>query len=202
MNGSSIGEEHLSIVGFASQYLDGLRSCLDEIASDDVEAVVSAIYEAYEAGRQVFIVGNGGSAATASHMACDLGKTAAVEGRARLRVFSLTDNVPLMTAIANDIGYDRLFVEQLRNLLNPDDLVIVVTGSGDSPNVVQAARYAKEKGAVTVGLLGFGGGAVRTIVDYHVTISSTHYGHVEDVHMVLNHIISSSFRERILATSP
>jgi len=182
---------------FLTEYTSGLKACIDEVAAQSVEEIVDLLMEARSAGKQVFILGNGGSAATASHMACDLAKTASVDGETRLRVISLTDNVPLMTAISNDISYEQIFVEQMRNLLNPGDVVIAITSSGDSPNVIEALKFAKEKKATAVGLLGFGGGKARELVDRQITISSTNYGHIEDVHMMLNHVITAWLKARI-----
>lgn len=186
-------------IDFARSYLDGLKRCLDALSHEQVSALITVLETAYQNRRHVFIVGNGGSAATASHMACDLNKT--VNGNElhapgpRFHVVSLTDNVPWMTAIANDLGYDYVFSEQLHNLCEPDDLLIAITGSGNSPNVVEAVRVAKSFGAKVFGILGFDGGVVREMVDEYVLVDSTHYGFIEDIHMVLDHLVTAYFKE-------
>jgi len=176
-------------------YLNQLAEILSEVPVEKVERVMEIIYKAYTQNRQVFILGNGGSAATASHFCCDLGKGSIVDGKPRLRVMSLNDNTALLTAYANDIGYESVFVEQMKNLLQEGDIVICITASGNSPNVLRAIDFANEKGAISIGFLGFGGGSAREIVTEHITLESHNYGQVEDIHMVLAHSISQCFRE-------
>ena len=180
---------------FTNGYFFELKRTIEEIPMEKVERIVQMIYEAYLNNKFVFIMGNGGSASTASHFACDLGKGTICEGKPRFRVMSLNDNMPLITALSNDFGYDRVFVEQLMNLVNPGDLVISITGSGNSPNVLIAVEYAKKQGAKTIGLIGFGGGKLQEIVDEHITVSNTNYGQVEDIHLILSHAISQYFKE-------
>jgi D-sedoheptulose 7-phosphate isomerase len=182
---------------FTDGYFTELKKTLEEIPMDKVERIVQMIYEAYFNNKYVFIMGNGGSASTASHFACDLGKGTICEGKPRFRVMSLNDNMPLITALSNDFGYDRVFVEQLMNLVNPGDLVISITGSGNSPNVLKAVEYAKKQGAKTIGLIGFGGGKLQTMVDEHITVSNGNYGQVEDIHLILSHAISQYFKDMI-----
>jgi len=187
---------------FVGAYLDGLRALLDEVDPEAVTRCLDRLWEAWRAGRRIFILGNGGSAATASHMMCDLAKGCRVEGRPPVRALSLTDNVAVLTAVANDIAYDRIFVEQLRVFLEPGDVVVVITASGNSPNVLEAARYAASRGAVVVGLIGFGGGRLKDLVDEAVVVSSRNYGHVEDLHCILEHLLSQGLRRRIEAAPP
>jgi len=182
---------------FIQTYLDNLHTAIQELPIADIEKAVDLIYEAYQRGSQIFIMGNGGSAATSSHFACDLGKGTVSPGRGRFRVMSLNDNIPLMTAYANDFGYEHIFAEQLENLVQAGDVAIMITASGNSPNILRAAECARKHGATTIGLLGFGGGKLKDIVDHHVTISSRDYGNVEDIHLILEHAISSYFRERL-----
>ena len=157
---------------------------------ESVAKVASAILEARAAGRQVFVMGNGGSAAIASHIATDLCKTAAVPGAPLVKCISLTDNVPYITAIGNDLSFDRIFSRQLENLLKPKDVVILVSGSGNSANVLEAARLAKARGALTVGLLGFDGGKLKSMVDIPLLVASDQYGVIEDLHMGIGHILT------------
>lgn len=182
---------------FAKLYIEGIKGCLNEICLEKVKKVTEVIFQAYLDNKQVFIMGNGGSASTASHFACDLGKGTIVEGRKRFRVLSLNDNMPLITALSNDFGYEEVFKEQLVNLINPGDLVIAITGSGNSTNVIKAIEYAKLKQAITIGFIGFGGGKLKDIVDYEMTISNRNYGQVEDVHVILQHMICQYFKDKI-----
>ena len=186
---------------FVSSYFYGLEACRHEVPMDDLERVLQAILRAYEADRTVFVFGNGGSASTASHLACDMGKGTAASGQRRLRVVSLADNPALLTAWANDTSYEMVFKEQLENLLQPGDVVIAISASGNSPNVVRAVEYAKERGALTIGFIGFGGGKLQKLVDLNITVSSCNYGQVEDYHLTLNHIFSQYLRQRFRTAS-
>src|SRR2546428_12016883 len=141
-------------------HINEVRSVLGKIPIGAIERVVEIILDAYANSGHVYVVGNGGSATNATHFACDLSKATIVEGRARLRVTSLADNIALLTAWANDTSYEKVFSEQLTNLLNPGDVVIAISASGNSPNVVSAIRAARPIGAGTVGLVGFSRGRV------------------------------------------
>ena len=152
------------------------------------------ILDAHARQGHVYVVGNGGSATNATHFACDLSKATIVEGRTRLRVTSLADNIALLTAWANDTSYEMVFSEQLANLLNPGDVVIAISASGNSPNVVSAIRTARLLGASAVGLVGFSGGRLLEMVDAAVHVPSHDYGVVEDCHSVLEHAITASAR--------
>ena len=186
---------------FVAGYLAGIQRCLAALSVDDVARLLSCLERAYAEDRQVFIIGNGGSAATASHMACDLGKNLYPPSSAgsvrRLRVSSLTDNVSLLTALANDCGYDQVFSQQLAIALQPDDLVIAISASGNSPNVLEALTFARGRGARTAALLGFDGGRARDLVDVAVVVGSRDYGQVEDLHLMLNHIVAGWLRQGI-----
>jgi D-sedoheptulose 7-phosphate isomerase len=173
-------------------YIAGLEAAIRDIPIDDVDLVIQTLYAAYASGHDIFIAGNGGSAATASHMACDLVK-AAPEGK-RIRATALTDNVAVLSAIGNDLGYERIFAEQLMALADEGDVLVAISASGSSPNIVEAVQTARLLRLRTVGLLGFGGGRVKDLVDVHVLVESNEYGHVEDIHLVLNHIIASGLR--------
>ena len=187
---------------FIERYFLELNDAIGQVPLHRVERVVQHIYRAYQNGKQVFILGNGGSASTASHFCCDLGKGAVVDGKPRLRVMSLNDNMALLSAYANDFGYESIFVEQMKNLVQEGDVVICITASGNSPNVIQAIEFANEAGTTTIGLLGFGGGKAREMVAEHVTIDNSNYGQVEDVHMFLAHCVSQCFREWVTNGGP
>lgn len=178
-------------------YISGLNSCLEELQGQDVEGVAGITFDAYKKGRQVFIMGNGGSAATASHLARDLAIGAAAQGKPRLRASSLTDNTALITALANDIDYDSIFEEQLVGQVEKDDVVIGISASGNSPNVLKAMEFARSQGATTIGFIGFEGGKLKEICHKSIILSSRDYGQVEDVHLALAHIIAYMMKERI-----
>ncbi len=186
---------------FAKDYLNKLGEVLDRLPLRQIEDVIAVIEEAHGAGRQIFIIGNGGSAATASHMMNDLSKgTLGHQGDApwpRFRVIALTDNVSLMTAWANDTDYNRIFSEPLKNLAQSGDVLVAISASGNSPNVVAAVRVAKEMGLKVVGLTGFGGGKLANLSDAAFVVPSSEYGPVEDVHLILDHIITGYLYQRL-----
>ena len=179
------------------RYVNDIKQTLDNLPWQAIEETIAVLQEARLGDRQVFIMGNGGSAATASHFACDLGKGTLMPGRPRFRVIALTDNMPLFSALANDFGYDRVFVEQLASLLQPGDVVIGISGSGNSPNVVNAIHLARQVGATTVGLTGFDGGQLRRLVDVCVHVANDCIEQVEDVHLMLEHLICTELRQAI-----
>ena len=180
-------------------YVRGLRECLDELFQQEerLERITDIIFHAYQNGKQVFIFGNGGSASTASHCALGFEKQSAIEGKPRIKSKSLTDNIALITALANDIDYTSIFREQLINQLDGGDVVIGISASGNSPNVLRAIEYARDKGATTIGFTGFGGGKLRGLADLCIVLSSTDYGQIEDTHLTITHIISEMLKERI-----
>src|SRR3989338_3010710 len=160
----------LSPKDFIEDYIFELSRCLKSLDKTKLELIIDVLINAYKKDKKVFILGNGGSASTASHMACDLGKGTLQRiydnTERRLRVISLNDNVAIMTAFANDLSFEDIFVQQLRNLVETDDLVIALSGSGNSANVIKAMKYAKACGAKTIGLLGFRtGGKLAKVVD-------------------------------------
>lgn len=180
----------------ARAYLLELTAALDKVKISDIEKVAEVLLEAYVDGKTIYIFGNGGSAATASHMACDLGKGTLKnvydQNEKRLRVISLTDNVSTMTAFANDLAFDDIFMQQLHTLVNKGDVVIGFSGSGNTPNVIKAFLYAKQNGATTVGFLGYhSGGKARALVDYDITVKSSNYGVIEDIHLALAHTLTT-----------
>jgi D-sedoheptulose 7-phosphate isomerase len=189
----------LRVTTSVEQHFAQVSAALAEIPSESVEHIVQAIVLAHAGGRHIYILGNGGSASTATHFACDLSKATLVAGRSRLKVTSLGDNVALLTAWANDTSYDRVYAEPLMNLLEPDDIVIAISASGNSPNVVEAIKVASELGALTVGLVGFDGGRLKGMVDLKVQVKSHDYGVVEDCHLVLQHAITASVKATLLA---
>jgi phosphoheptose isomerase len=182
---------------YVGSYLQRLRATIERMPLDRIERVGEILFRAYEHNKQVFVIGNGGSAATASHMACDLGKNTIGPNQRRFRILSLTDNTPLLTALANDVGYEHVFAEQLVNLISAGDVLIVLTGSGRSPNVLAAMRKARESAATVIALLGFDGGPAQELADELIIVPTEDYGLIEDLHMVLNHVLVGYFRERL-----
>lgn len=180
-------------------YLQKLIQELQKLEVSQIYHLESQITSMIRSEKTLFICGNGGSAATSSHMACDLGKT--ILGKnprtktPRLRVVSLNDCIPLMTAWANDEGYQYIFAEQLKNLGKKGDVLIVITGSGNSANIIEAVKEARRMKIKTFGLLGFDGGKVKEILDEYVLIRSTDYGIIEDVHAIINHLLTDSLKK-------
>jgi D-sedoheptulose 7-phosphate isomerase len=178
----------------ALEYIRGLQATLDTLPMDRIEQVISVLHQARLESRQVFIMGNGGSAATASHFVCDLAKNTREPGKPHFKVIGLTDNNSLLSALANDEGYENVFVQQLENFLNTGDIVIAISASGNSPNVLKAVEYARQVNAVTVGFTGYDGGKLGLMVDLNLHINSGCIEHVEDIHLVLEHMIIKSLK--------
>src|SRR5215469_5558580 len=164
------------------------------ISMAHLEKVLLLLEEAYHNGHRIFVMGNGGSAATASHFALDLAKNTITSGAPRLKAISLTDHVPLITAWSNDRAYEYIFEEQLATMLEPDDVVIGISTSGNSLNVINALRLAKQTGAATVGLLGANGGLIKDIVDAYVLAPGQNIEQEEDAHLILAHVITRHMR--------
>jgi D-sedoheptulose 7-phosphate isomerase len=178
-------------------YLAELVDVVRDMPRDQIRKVVGILMDAWRRGSRVFLLGNGGSAATASHMANDLNKLASVPGQPRFKALALTDNVPLMTAWGNDTAYENIFVEQMLNFLEPGDVAIGISASGNSPNVLKAMRVAREQGAITVGFSGRDGGQLRELADHCILIPSDNIGQQEDGHMILDHLIATTLRKQI-----
>ena len=188
----------MEIKSFVKNYLARLKLILDDIDPDVVSDIVCALEETIVNKSRIFIIGNGGSSATASHMVNDLGAGLRRRNIINFDVASLDDNGPVVSAIANDIGYENIFYMQMKGLLNPNDVIIAMSCSGDSPNIIKAVDYAKELGCVIIGLTGFEGGYLRKVSDvsFHVDAPKDDYGLVEDLHMILDHIIYSYYIQK------
>jgi len=184
------------------EYLDRLKETMDVLPRDRMDALGETLFRAYRNNKQVFLLGNGGSSSTASHMAADLAKNTIGPNMKRFRIMSLNDNAAVMTALANDLGYESVFSEQLTNLIQAGDVLIAVSASGNSPNVLKAMRYARSRSAEVVGLLGFNGGAAAELSDVPLIVPSDHYGVVEDIHLIINHILVDYFKSRLAETRP
>lgn len=186
----------LDVRPMAKRYYQELKRVIDQCDLEGIQKIAERLHKAYENDRTIFIFGNGGSASTASHMAADFGKGTLKNvynaREKRLRVISLTDNVASMTAFANDLSYDDMFSQQLHNLVQRGDVVIGISGSGNSPNVIKALMHAKQSGATTIGLLGFGsGGKAKAFCDHALVVPSNNYGIIEDFHASLGHVLTT-----------
>lgn len=194
---------------FIDKYFREMEEIIKVISRRDIEKVIDALFTAWKENRQVFIMGNGGSASTATHFVCDLSKCTVVEGKRRFRVIGLTDNVPLMSAWINDSGFENLFSEQLKNLLQPHDVVIGISvhgGSGSdkagawSQNLLKAMQLAKDNTALTIGFSGFEGGAMKTLADICIVVPYNSTPQVESFHVALEHLICNCLAEKIKAS--
>ncbi len=175
-------------------YLSDMRATLTNLPLANIERVVRLLREARSHRRRVFLFGNGGSAATASHLACDLAKGASNNGGPRLRATALTDNMPLISAWANDTAYENIFAQQVQDHVEPGDIVIGISGSGRSPNVLNGIKAARLAGATTVGMTGLDGGHLKDLVDICIIVPDNNIDKVEDVHLMLGHVITSCLR--------
>ncbi len=181
------------LADFVVKHLDGLASVLTAMPADKLAEAIKVLEQARSEDRQVLIAGNGGSASTASHMAADLMKTVAQNGGRSFRIIALTDNVPLLTAFGNDVGFDEIFSGQLSVLGRKGDVLVVISGSGNSANIVKAVETARDTGIHTIGFLGMGGGKVAEMVDVSVVVPSDKYAYIEDAHLAMNHLIATYF---------
>lgn len=171
------------------KYLKEINLSLKKLPLTKIEKIAEILYRAYQSGKKIILIGNGGSAATASHFVCDLGKGTAFPGKKRFKVLALCDNVPLLTAYANDRGYEHVFAEPLKNLLDEDDVVIAISASGNSGNVLKAVSWANKSSAVTIGLTGFRGGKLKSMVSECIVVSNNKMEQIEDIHLIVLHLL-------------
>jgi D-sedoheptulose 7-phosphate isomerase len=186
-------------VAFAKDYLERLAAVLAGVPLGALAQAMALLERAHEDQRQVFIAGNGGSASTAMHMANDLMKGVAKGGGSGLRAIALSDNVSLLTAIANDESYAEVFAGQLSALARPGDLLVVISASGNSPNILRAVEQARQLEVTTIGLLGMGGGTAASMVDCAVVVPADDYGPAEDAHLVCDHLMTAYLRRQASA---
>ncbi len=182
-------------------YLEELSGTIQKLPLPAIDRLVRVLLQAYETGQTIFLFGNGGSAALASHMACDLGKGTAPAAGKRLRAIALTDNVALITAWANDTRYENIFGEQLENLLQPGDVALAISASGNSPNIVAALSFARQAGATTAGIAGFQGGKMKPLCDVCVVVPSDNMQIIEDLHLSIAHSVFRVVRHEIQKTN-
>jgi D-sedoheptulose 7-phosphate isomerase len=182
-------------MSFAQEYKSELLKTIDSIDLNKVETAIEWFREARDAQRHIFVCGNGGSASTASHFACDVVKGASFQREKRFRIMALTDSLPTITAYSNDVGYDCAFAEQLKNFAGPGDILMTISGSGNSPNVIAATEEAKKLGCKTIALTGRNGGKLGPIVDLNIQVPVPHMGRIEDAHMIVCHMIGYYFMD-------
>lgn len=179
----------MSYAGEVRKYLDREAEVLSELDENEISRVMEILEKTRISRKRVYVCGNGGSAATASHFVGDFNKGASMGLETRHNFESLNDNIPMMMAVANDISYDEIFVEPLKNKLEEGDILIAISGSGNSENVVRAAEYANQHGAVTIGLVGYDGGRLKKIVHNCIHVNINNMQIVEDIHMVMDHVM-------------
>ena len=180
-----------------NQYLESMKSLLDKIDTDTMNEAVELLYDTMKSGKTIFVAGNGGSAATANHFAADFGKNVVLGDEGRPRVMSLCCNMSSVTAYANDEGYENAFYRQLTNWAAKGDILIVISASGNSPSVVKAAEFMREKGGKVIAMTGFKGGKLRALADVCLHADDGHYETVEDAHSVFCHLIVSCIKSRV-----
>lgn len=182
-------------MSFPEQYKAELFRAIDTVDLAKVEQAIGILSNARDEGRHIFICGNGGSASTASHFACDMVKGASFNRAKRFRIMALTDSLPTLTAYSNDVHYDCVFVEQLKNFAQPGDVVMAISGSGNSPNVLRTLEYARELGCRTIALTGRDGGQLGPLAELNIQVSNPHMGRIEDGHMIVAHMIAYYFMD-------
>jgi D-sedoheptulose 7-phosphate isomerase len=191
---------------FIEEYLQELQTVVQTISQDDIQQAVKLLLDAWRGDKQVFVAGNGGSASSATHFTCDLAKFTAVDGKKRFRTVCLNDNIPLVSALTNDLGWDNVYVEQLKNLMNKGDVLIVLSvhgGSGSdqagiwSQNLLKAAKYVQSNGGKVLGLAGFDGGALKQVADACIVVPVNSTPQVEGFHVVLSHLLCAGLRQSI-----
>jgi D-sedoheptulose 7-phosphate isomerase len=182
-------------MNFPAQYKGEVLKAIDTVDLDKVNQAIELFEETRAQGRHIFVCGNGGSASTASHFACDIVKGASYNRAQRFRIMALTDQLATLTAYANDVSYDCVFVEQLRNFAQPGDLLMAISGSGNSPNVIRALEYANSIGCRTIALTGRDGGKLGPLAQLNIQVAAPHMGRIEDAHMIVCHMIGYHFMD-------
>jgi D-sedoheptulose 7-phosphate isomerase len=180
---------------FPASYKTDLLQAIEAIDLEKVNQAIETLGQARDQNRHVFVCGNGGSASTASHFACDMVKGASYGRKSRFRIMALTDSLPTITAYSNDVSYDCVFAEQLKNFAQPGDVVIAISGSGNSPNVLRAIEYANSIGCRTIALTGRDGGKLAPLAEINIQAAIPHMGRIEDVHMIVSHMIAYHFMD-------
>lgn len=177
------------------EYLSKDIDTFQKLDLEEMNCAMQAIYDAWYRGVSIFVMGNGGSAATASHMVCDFNKGISLSTGRKFKLICLNDNIPIMTAIANDIAYDQIFEIQMKDVITKDDLVLAISGSGNSKNIINGVTYAKSIGAKVIGMTGFHGGKLGELADYHLHVPAEDMQVTEDFHMIFVHMMMKVFSQ-------
>lgn len=180
------------MIEYIREYMTELNQTIQKLPSEKIDQLVHILHNARLNGRQIFIMGNGGSASTASHFVCDLAKNTAFPDMPGFKVIGLSDNMSIFSALANDHGYENVFVDQLRNFVQANDVVIAISTSGNSENVIHAVEHANKVGAITVGLTGYNGGTLGKLVNLEIRVPSKNVQHIEDLHLSIEHVVCYS----------
>jgi len=181
---------------YLEQYVNDLNSVLQNMDEGAFSSVIDILVQAYRDDKQIFICGNGGSAGTANHFVCDFGKNAVLTpGKRRFRIISVCDNIEKVTALGNDFCYGDIFKERLKNLMNDGDVILLISASGNSENIVRAAEYVKARNGKVIGFTGFSGGKLGKLSDVEINVPSDSYEKIEDIHLLLTHMIVCCFKE-------
>lgn len=187
----------LVMIEYIENYLANVKDIISSLDKSALSSILEAFKKAQEEKRRIFVLGNGGSAAHSNHFACDLGKNVTGDESGRFKVISVCENVATITAYANDLDYDSIFSEQLKNYcVEEGDMILAVSASGNSPNVIKAVKYGKSRKAVIVALVGFDGGLLKNLADIYLHVDSYEYEKVEDLHLLIMHIIVSYFKKQ------
>ena len=187
----------MNVENTIEDYLSALKSGIETVRTSEVISVAETLKQVCQNGGTVWVCGNGGSASTASHMACDLSKNVTDSTHHRLRVVSLTDNMAHFSAIANDLDYDQVFLEQLRNVMTQRDALVAISASGNSQNVINAAEFAIELKTPVIAMTGFSGGKLRDLGTVSLHVDCADYGPVEDLHLIFNHLLVVTLRSLV-----
>lgn len=183
---------------FSREYVERMAALLEELDLNDLNAVVDTIWKAYQQGKTIFLAGNGGSASTATHLAADIGKNTVIspedDFEKRFKTVTLCDNSSWMTAVSNDLSYEDVFVEQLKNFAEPGDVLILISGSGNSPNLLKTALWANKVGLTSIGMLAFDGGQLKELLDVTVVVPTHDYGLAESAHSFVHHYIVEALK--------
>jgi D-sedoheptulose 7-phosphate isomerase len=182
---------------YIRDYFETLKNLIDAVDDRDVEAVVDLLFDAYKNDRRLVLCGNGGSGSTSSHLVCDFQKNILLDGGKAFEVVALTDSPALLSAWGNDTHFENIFAGQARTWLRPGDVLIAISGSGNSPNVLKAVEVANEVGATSIGFCGYGGGKLAKLAAKSIVVDKRNMQQVEDLHMILGHVLFSALRDRI-----
>jgi D-sedoheptulose 7-phosphate isomerase len=185
----------VSAVGFSREYKSKLLQALETVDMEVVGQAIEILRKARDGDKHIFVCGNGGSASTASHFVCDMVKGASFERDSKFRIMALTDSMATITAYSNDVGYDCIFAEQLKNFAQPGDVFMAISGSGNSPNVVKAMDYARSAGCETIALTGRDGGKLGPLAKVQIRVVEPHMGRIEDGHLIVCHMLCYYFME-------